>query len=189
MATLTYDEIRPGRVVKHDGKLFEVVDSHIARTQQRKPQNQVKMKNILTGQTVQKAYHASETAEEVEMEKNNLEFIFQRNSEVWFNPEGTKNRFSVSLDRVRGVEFLKSGTIVTGVYAEETLVYTYPPIKVDLQVTEAPPAIKGNTAQGGNKKVTLETGAVIDTPLFIQQGDVVRVNTELKTYVERVTKA
>ena len=59
------------------------------------------------------------------------------------------------------------------------------PIKVDLKVTEAPPNTRGNTAQGGSKQVTLETGAIINTPLFIEQGEVVRINTETGEYVER----
>jgi elongation factor P len=62
------------------------------------------------------------------------------------------------------------------------------PIKVDLKVTEAPPAVKGNTAQGGSKEITLETGATINAPLFINEGDIVRINTELGAYVERVDK-
>ena len=188
MAILEYNEIRPGKVIVYEGGMYEVVDSHVARTQQRKPQNQVKMKNILTGAVVQKAFHVSDTAEEAEMDKQDLTFIYARNGEAWFNPADSKERFSVSEDKVRSLEFVKPNTILTGVYADEELLYAYPTVKVDLLVKEAPPAIKGNTAQGGNKRITLETGAVVNAPLFIAEGDVVRINTELKTYVERVEK-
>ncbi len=82
-------------------------------------------------------------------------------------------------------QFLKQNGEVTTVKFGEKIISVTLPIKMDLKVVEAPPAIKGNTAQGGNKQVTLETGAVINTPMFVNEGDMVRVNTETGEYVER----
>jgi elongation factor P len=76
--------------------------------------------------------------------------------------------------------------MVTGVTFEGNIVSIKLPIKVELKVVEAPPDVRGNTAQGGSKIVTLETGATITTPMFVKEGDVIRINTETGEYVERV---
>ena len=86
------------------------------------------------------------------------------------------------------IKFVKEQSDVTALVWNDEIIGIQTPIKVELKVTEAPPAVKGNTAQGGSKQVVLETGAVINTPLFINEGDIVRVNTETGEYVERVSK-
>ena len=83
-------------------------------------------------------------------------------------------------------KFLKGNTEVETLWFDEKLFRVKLPIKMELKVTEAPPNTRGNTAQGGSKVVTLETGANIDVPMFINEGDVIRVNTETGEYVERV---
>jgi elongation factor P len=85
-------------------------------------------------------------------------------------------------------QFLKANTVLDALIFDERIIALKMPIKVDLLVTEAPPAVRGNTAQGGTKQIVLETGATINAPLFVNEGDVVRVNTELASYVERVDK-
>ncbi|MDO8548364.1 MAG: elongation factor P, partial [bacterium] len=85
-------------------------------------------------------------------------------------------------------QFLKSNTVVEALVFDEHIIGIKIPIKVDLKVTEAAPAVKGNTVQGGSKEITLETGAKVQAPMFINEGDVVRINTELGEYVERVDK-
>ena len=86
------------------------------------------------------------------------------------------------------VKFLKRDSVIDGLIFNEDFIGVRMPIKVELAVTEAPPGIKGNTAQGGTKQVTLETGALINAPLFINEGDILRINTETGEYVERVQK-
>jgi elongation factor P len=82
--------------------------------------------------------------------------------------------------------FLKANSLVDLTVFNEQIIGVQLPIKVDLKVTEAPPAVRGNTVQGGTKQVTLETGATIQTPLFINEGDTLRINTSTGEYVERV---
>jgi len=83
---------------------------------------------------------------------------------------------------------MKPNMIVEALVFDEKIIGIKLPIKMDLKVTEAPPAVKGNTAQGGSKQITLETGATLFAPLFINEGDIVRINTETGEYVERVDK-
>ena len=81
---------------------------------------------------------------------------------------------------------MKPNTEVTAYKFNDDIINVELPIKMDLKVTEAPPALKGNTAQGGNKSVTLETGAKVNVPLFVEEGDIIRVNTQTGQYIERV---
>jgi elongation factor P len=192
MALLTYSEIRERSIIIYENEPCEVVESHVARTQQRKPQNQVKLKSLLSGRTFTATFHTSDMAEEAEISKKNIKFLYQNRGEFWFcDPEDPKNRFQLSEDLIsNGAQFLKDNMMVTGLVYEnsngdEQIIQIKLPIKVDLKVKDAPPTMKGNTASGGGKPITLETGAVVNAPFFVEAGDMVVVNTETGEYVER----
>lgn len=192
MATLNYDEIKPRKAIVVDGVPYEILESHVARTQKRKPQNQVKMRNLLNGKVIPESFHAADTAEEAEISKREAKFLFANKGEYWFcDPTNPANRFQIVEDILGDqAKFLKANTLVdTKVFeyeGEENIIGVTLPIKMSFMVKEAPPAIKGNTASGGGKLVTIETGAQITTPLFIEAGEVIVVNTETGEYVERL---
>ena len=191
MATLDYDEIKPRKFILVDGQPFEILESHVARTQKRKPQNQVKMRNLLNGKVIPNTFHASDTAEEADISKREALFLFANKGEYWFcNPNDRAKRFTIDTDVIGdGTKYLKDNTIVdTKVFEyddEERVIGITLPIKMTFEVKDAPPAIKGNTASGGGKLVTLETGAQITTPFFIEIGDKIIVNTDTGEYFER----
>jgi elongation factor P len=191
MATLDYDEIKPRKFILVDGQPFEILDSHVARTQKRKPQNQVRMRNLLNGKVIPGTFHASDTAEEADISKRESLFLFANKGEYWFcDPSDRAKRFQIDADVIGdAAKFLKDNTLVdTKVFEyedEERIIGVTLPIKMTFTVKEAPPAIKGNTASGGGKLVTLETGAQITTPLFIEAGEKIIVNTDTGEYVER----
>lgn len=198
MATLSYNEILPRKIIQYNNEPCVVLSSHVFRKQQRKPVNQTKLKGLKSGKTLEISFHQSETVQEADTERQEITYIYARNGEVWFHEAGNpKNRFSVSEDQFgEKMKFVKPNTDIvaivwhdpsTGNDAGEVIDIELP-IKVELVVTEAPPSVKGNTAQGGSKQVVLETGAVISTPLFINEGDIVRVNTDTQEYVERAEK-
>lgn len=192
MATLDYDEIKPRKFIIHKDEPYEILESHVARTQKRKPQNQVKMRNLLNGKVVAESFHAAETAEEADISRRESKFLFENKGEFWFcDPTDPSKRFEISED-ILGAQskYLKTNTIVdTKIFEyedEERIIGVTLPIKMSFLVKEAPPAIKGNTASGGGKLVTLETGAKVTTPLFIEAGETIIVNTETGDYVERM---
>lgn len=191
MATLSYNEITPKKVIKFNGEPYEVISSNVARKQQRKPQNQAKLKHLLTGRVVENAFHASDKAEEADIELKPIMYLYTNKDESWFHLVGdAKNRFSLPDSVVADkVKWLTDNTEVEALFFEDEVLTIRIPIKVDLEVVEAPPAIRGNTAQGGNKQVVLKGGATVNTPLFINEGDVIRVHTDTGEYVERVDKA
>src|SRR6185437_1459573 len=190
MAMLEYNEILKGKVILLDGEPYEVLDAHVFSKQQRKPVNQTKLRHLITGKVTEQAFHVSEKMPEADLSTKGVKFLYNNRGEWWFSDEkNASDRFKLEEATIgTGGQFLKANTIVEALIFDEKIIGIKIPIKVDLKVTDAPPAVKGNTAQGGSKQITLETGAVINAPLFINEGDVVRINTELGEYVERADK-
>lgn len=193
---LNYNEIRERKYIIMDDEPFEVVESHVARQQQRKPVNKTKLKSLVSGRVVEHTFQVSDTAEEADMSKKNIVYIYSRGDEHWFHTENDKaDRFTLDNSVVKNALDYTStnNTVEALVYTDsddnENIIGLKLPIKVELKVTEAPPAIKGNTATGGDKLVTVSTGAKITAPLFINVGDVISVNTETGEYTGRVDKA
>jgi len=185
---LEYSEITGGKYIIYEKEPYEVLDSHVFRKQQRKPVNATKLRNLITGNIKEISFHVSEKVEEADIDKKEIKYIYSNRGEHWFcEPSDASKRFQLSEALVGDkIKFLKANTVVKALMFGERTIGVELPIKVDLKVTEAHPAVKGDTAKGGNKQVTLETGAVINVPMFIQEGEILRINTETGQYVERV---
>lgn len=185
---LAYNEVLPKRLIIVDGEPYEVVSAWVFRKQQRKPVNQVKMRNLKTGSMAEQTFHVSDKVEEAEVETRGAKFIYEKNGEWWFH-EATDRSKRFMLDDAHmddSRKYLKGDTEVEVRWFDGEPIQVKIPVKVDLKVKEAPPNTRGNTAQGGNKVVILETGASLNVPMFVETGDVVRINTESGEYVERV---
>ncbi len=187
-----------------DGQPYEVLDSGFLRMQQRKAVVQTKIRNLVTGKVLDRNFQPSDNFEEADIEKKPAMFIYKKPlrqaqgkpgsaqalDEYWFHEKGNSaNRFMLSAE-ILGEQghFLKPSTEVTTVVFGDKVIRAKLPIKMDFKVTEAPPAIRGNTAQGGTKVVEIEGGGKVSAPLFINEGDMIRINTETGQYVERVEK-
>ncbi len=190
MSVLSYNDIVQKKVITMDGQPYEVLSSHVFRMQQRKPVNQTKLRNLKTGKVTEYSFHQNETAQEADIEFEDITYLYNNRGEYWFCEKGNpKNRFKLDEELIgeKG-QFLKENSEVEAMRFEGEVIGLQLPIKMDLVVTEAAPAIKGNTVQGGTKQVTVETGATLNVPMFINEGDVIRINTENAEYVERVSK-
>lgn len=185
---LNYNEIKPKKYIVFEGAPYEVLNAHVFRKQQRKPVNATKLKNLITGAVREHSFAVSDKVAEAEIEVKPAEFIYARQAEAWFNqPNNPNQRFALPAAKIaRELKFLKSGETVNLLYFGQELIGLRLPIKMDLKVSEAAPAVRGNTVQGGTKIVTLETGLSINVPMFVNQSDTIRVNTETGEYVERV---
>ncbi len=188
--SLSYTDLKKGTIFVFEGHPYEVMESHFLRMQQRKAVVQTKIKNLITGKILDRNFQPSDSFEEAEVERQEAIFIYNSKGEYWFHENGNpKNRFSLSGEVVGdGAKFLKQNISVVTMVFNEKVIGVKLPVKVELKVTEAPPSTKGNTAQGGTKVVTLEGGAKVAVPLFVDEGDIVKVNTETGLYVERVEK-
>ncbi len=187
---LDYNEIKERKYILIDDDPYEVLSSHIFRKQQRKPVNATKLRNVLTGKVIERSFHQSEKVPEAEINSEEVKYLYTRKDEYWFcDVKDPSKRFPLSASVVgsKGV-FLKPNSIVSKLSSGDKTIGIQMPIKVDLVVMDAPPSLRGNTAQGGSKQVTLESGAVVSVPLFINEGDTLRINTETGSYTERVEK-
>lgn len=185
---LAYNEVLPKRLIIIDDEPYEVLSAWVFRKQQRKPVNQVKLRNLKTGSMAEHTFHVSDKVEEAEVESRPAIFIYERNSEWFFHEASDKSkRFTLDESHIGDSgKYLKINMEVEVRWFDGEPIQIKLPVKVDLKVTEAPPNTRGNTAQGGDKVVTLETGATVTVPMFVEAGNTVRLNTETGEYVERV---
>ncbi len=191
MAVLSYNEIVQKKVIVYNNEPYEVLSSHVFRMQQRKPVNQTKLRHLISGKVTEISFHQNESVPEADISKMQATYLYTNRGESWFAEEGNaKNRFAFPENGVHDqVQWLIQNAPVEVMLYNDNPVAIEIPIKVELKVKDAPPAVKGDTATGGNKIVTLESGATITTPLFINEGDILRINTGTGEYVERVEKA
>lgn len=187
---LEYNEITLGKVIIFDNEPWEAIGSHVFRKQQRKPVNATKLRNLITGRVTEYSFHQSEKVEEADLEFKDIKFIYNNlaKDEYWFHEEAeASKRFALKEEQVGyGSKFLKKDAIAKAMIFQDKIIGIKMPIKVELKVVEAPPNMKGNTAQGGNKVVKVETGVSVNAPLFISEGDTIVVNTENGEYVSRI---
>lgn len=187
---LDYNELKPGAYIILDGQPYVVTEFHFVRMQQRKPVAQTRIKNLITGNVIEQTFQQSDKIEEAELKIKPAKYLYARQGEVWFCEE--KNpaiRFNLPESAVGDyLNIMKPHSIVDALVFNDQVIKIKLPIKIELKVVEAPPSTRGNTAQGGTKQVKLETGAIINVPLFINEGDIIRINTETRGYIERVEK-
>lgn len=205
---LSYNELKEKTLFIKDNEPYEVLEYSFVRMQQTKPVAQLKIRNLITGKTVNYTAHQNEKFEEAEIEKMPVKFLYRHRNQFWFcEAANPKNRFALNEDIVgNNANYLKPGLEIKALKSvngfgrsrqkrdlalkfKEKIINIELPIKIEFKVTEAPPGIKGNTSQGGTKSIVLETGAKINVPLFIGEGDIVRINTATGEYVERVQKS
>ncbi len=191
MAVLAYNEITLKKVIIWNNEPCIVVASHVFRKQKRKPVNNTKLKSLVSGRTVEQTFHSSEVADEADIETREVEYIYENRGEYWFAYKGKPSeRFTLSEDVVGdAIRYLKPKSEVEAVVYDERIIGIKIPIKVELRVKQADPAVRGNTSSSATKEVTLETGVTIQVPMFINEGDIIRVNTELGEYTDRAEKA
>lgn len=193
--SLEYRELKPGKCIVIDGEPYMVTESIFSRVQQMKPTMQTKLKSLISGKVVSRGFKETDKIEEAEMSYKPIKYLYTNKGESWFCEEkDPSKRFKLEEAVVSDyIDLIKTNSIVNAMVFtiddEEKIIGLKPEAKVDLKVVEAPPSIKGNTAQGGSKMVKVETGAMINTPLFIDVGDIIRVNTQTREYSERVSKA
>ncbi|MDO8466543.1 MAG: elongation factor P [bacterium] len=187
---LAYNDLKKGVIFVMQGEPYEVMEYAFLRMQQRKPVAKCKIKNLISGKVTEQNFHSSESFDEAEITKVEVKYLYNTKGQFWFCPKDKPaERFMLTEAQV-GIagKFMQSNSMVNAIKFGDLILSIKPTIKVDLKITETPPGEKGNTAQGGTKAATLETGAVIQVPLFVNQGDIVRINTETGDYYERVEK-
>lgn len=185
---LTHNDLKKGVRILIEGEPYEVLDSNLMKKAQRRVAIQTKLKNLLNGNVLDRNFHQGDVFEEAELSKFSAKFLYAHRGRYFFcEEENPSKRFDLGEELLGPqVNFLKPNEIVEAIVFNEKVVSLMIPIKIQLKVIEAPPGIKGDSAQGGTKIVTLETGVKISVPLFVEEGDMVEVNTETGQYSRRM---
>jgi len=188
MTTLSYSELKKGVKIVLDSEPYEIIEaSHLFKGRGHSVLR-VKLKNLTTGNLIPKTFHPSDIFKEAELSKIEAKFLYQHRDKFFFcEAKNPTKRFDLTAEQIgEQGEFLKPNQIVEGIIFEDKVINISLPIKISLKVVEAPPGIKGGRAEPGTKTVTLETGAKINVPLFIEEGDTIEVNTQAGEYLRRI---
>ncbi|MBD3359723.1 MAG: elongation factor P [Candidatus Buchananbacteria bacterium] len=182
----TLNDIKKGVNLNIDGQPYSVTDANFVRMQQRQPVMQTKLKNLVDGKVLEKTFKPGDKVEYADLQRGKANYMYKDDENAYFMNNETYEQFDLPLDQLGNkINYLKEGTDCDVLYFEDQPVNVDIPIKVKLKVTQAPPGIKGDSSSNVTKQITLETGAVINAPLFINQGDEIIVNTEKEEYIER----
>ena len=185
---LSYFDLRKGVKFILDQEPYEVLEFQQIYKAQDMVVARTKIRNLINGKVLERTFHQDDKFEEAELEKVEVKFLFTHRGKFFLSEvTDPSKRFELSEEQIgEGAKFLKPNQSLTGIKFQEKIINIVLPIKVQLKVIEAPPGVKGERAQAGTKQVTLETGAIINVPLFVETGNIIEVNTETGQYVRRV---
>lgn len=176
-----------GVTITLDNEPYEVLEVEHSRFAQRRAVLRTKVKNLITGNVYSKTFQSNENFEKANVVKEKAQYLYRDDDSFYFMNEKNYEQFSLNKKQIGEKEnFLLEGTTVEILSFNERPISFSLPIKMEFKVTSAPPGIKGDTAQGGSKTVTIETGQEVITPLFINEGDKILVDTRTGEYVEKV---
>lgn len=183
----TTSDLKVGIIINFNGELHQVIQSEHRTPGNLRAFYQVKMKNLKNGKTIENRFRSGEEIQVERLEQKNYQFLYKDNTEYYFMENETYEQMHL-IDEFVGEQgqFLKAGQEVQIMFHNNKPISLILPPHVILSVIEAPPAVKGNTSTGATKQIILETGAKINAPLFIEEGDVIRVDIRTKEYIERV---
>ena len=183
---LSMNEIRSGVIIELKGEPWQVLEAHHLKVAQRRPVMQTKLRNLVSGKILEETFQQSDRIPEANVEKMEAKFTYRTRDRFFFTSEdGRKFDFGPN-DLAEKTGYLTKDLPVQIVLFKEKPISIDLPIKVSLKVKDAPPAARGDTVQGGLKDVTLETGAIVRAPLFVEEGDTLEIDTRDNSYVRRV---
>lgn len=183
---LGINEIKSGKNIVFEGEPYKVLSDEHSKMGRAGAVLRTKLKNLITGAVLEKTFQGAEKVEEADVARTKAQFLYTEGDEYAFMDNESYEQFNLNKEVLEDIiGYLIEGTEVTILNFNGNPINVELPIKMKLSVVEAPPGIKGDTASGGDKLVTLETGLKITVPLFINEGDTVVVNTEKDEYVSR----
>ena len=180
-------DFKNGLIINHKNNLWKIVEFLHVKPGKGSAFVRSKLKNIRTGQVVEETFRAGEKIETVRVESRNYNYLYTENTNYIFMDQETYEQVSLTEAQVEDVlDFLLENTITTIAFNGDEPIEVRIPQHMNMTIKDTDPGEKGNTAQGGSKPAKLETDLTIQVPLFIQIGDVIRIDTKEKRYIERV---
>ncbi|MDR7544824.1 MAG: elongation factor P [Armatimonadota bacterium] len=184
---ISSNDFRAGVVVELDGDLYAIVQSQHVKRGRGSAYVRARIRNLKTGAITERTFNAGEKVPRAYLEHRDMQYLYHEGEHYVFMDQETFDQVTIDADLLGdGRLYLKDNTVVTVVYYEGVPIGVELPNSVDLVVVDTPPGVKGDTAAGSSKPATLETGAVVQVPFFVEVGNVVRVDTRTGEYLERV---
>ncbi len=184
---ISVNDLKTGLTLEIDGGLWNVVEFMHVKPGKGAAFVRTKLKNAETGNVVERTFRAGEKVAKATLDKRDMQYLYKEANDYVMMDLETYEQISVSADKIGdGVKYLKENMNVAILLHGNNIIGVDIPNFVELEVTDTPPAEKGNTAQGGTKPATLETGAVVNVPFFVTNGTIIRVDTRTNEYLDRV---
>ncbi len=180
-------DLKKGLKVEIEGVPYKIVEYQHVKPGKGAAFVRVKMKSFLDGRVLEKTFHAGDKCEEPNLQEKSMQYLYHDGDHFQFMDVESYEQIALSDDQVGDVaKWMIDGMTVSILFHNNKAISVDVPQVVELKITETPPNFKGDTSSGSKKPATLETGAVIQIPYHVLEGDVVRVNTELGEYIEKV---
>ena len=181
-------DIKKGTCIRMDGKLYFCIDFLHVKPGKGNTIMRTTLKDVVSGRVLEKRFNIGESLEDVRVERRPYQYLYQEGEDFIFMNQETYDQIPISKDLITGVAFMKESDVVEVVSDADTntILYAEMPVKTVLRITHSEPGVKGDTATNATKPATLETGVEIRVPLFIDEGELVQVDTRDGSYLQRV---
>ncbi len=181
-------DIKKGTCIRMDGKLYFCIDFLHVKPGKGNTIMRTTLKDVVSGRVLEKRFNIGEALEDVRVERRPYQYLYMEGADYIFMNQETYDQVPIAKDLITGVDFMKESDVVEVVSDAdtETILYAEMPVKTNLRITHSEPGIKGDTATNATKPATLETGVEVRVPLFINEGDLIQVDTRDGSYLQRV---
>jgi elongation factor P len=183
-------DFRTGMTIRLDGELYSIVEFQHVNPGNWRAFVRTKLKSVKSGKVIENRFRAGEQVEVVRIDRREYQFLYRDGSSFVFMDRETYDQISIEPELIgESGQFIKEGEVAEILLNGAEPIGVELPVLVDLKVTQTVPGVKGNTATGGSKPASVESGATVNVPLFINEGDIIRVDTRTGEYIERVKAA
>lgn len=188
MGKISTSDFRTGMVIEVDDELYSITDYQHVKPGKGGAFIRTQIKGVVNEKSLEKTFRSGEKLTEVRVEHQPHQFIYTEGNLFYFMHQETYEQIPVSQENVKKEEFITEGQICTLVIDvdNQNVLYAEPPDHINAKVAKTDPGVRGDTAQGGSKPATLESGATVQVPLFINEGEEIKVDTRTSEYIERV---
>ncbi len=187
MSKVSTSDFRNGMVLDMDGELYSITEFQHVKPGKGPAFVRTKLHGIVNGKNIDKTWRSGENAEEIRVERREYQYLYEDGNLYYFMNNETYEQTPVNANQVQRKDYLIEGQVCNVLFNadDEKVLYAEPPDQLVLTVSKTDPGVKGDTAQGGSKPATLESGATVNVPLFINEGEEIRVDTRTGEYLER----
>lgn len=184
---ISTSQFKNGITIELDGTLFTIIEFQHVKPGKGGAFVRTKLRNVKTGAVIDRTFRAGEKVEQAILDRRQMQYLYNDSDHYYFMDTKTFDQLLLSIDQIKeATNYIKEGMLVDITTYENNPIGIELPMNVELEVTQTDPGVKGDTATGGTKPATLETELVVQVPLFVQIGDILKIDTRTGTYITRV---